>query len=1596
MATIKRNWWRYLLGLVLVPPILVLLLGAMLYVPAVQDWAVGLVEQKASEALGMDVRIAQLRLVYPLDLSAREVLIERSAKDTFAYIGRVDMRISPRPLLDKQAILPHIELERLSYHERDSLGSITKLRLGRAQLGDLALNLPQEHIRLSSLRADSLDVYYHSTDTTPSPESKPLAWRLDAEELIIANSRVSVDMPLHKLDLESELGYLGLRGLGLDLGRKSYALKAGELRKTSLAYAVDSLRKPSPYFDYTHLRLRELNLELGKSLIDQEVIDLVVERGEAEDHSGLKLQRLQGHYYQDSLRMRLDHLALSTSHSEIKGQVDLPHKILKGDTEAILELQLKSRLGAEDIRLLAGPYLQELGGSYRELAGKLSAERGEALVIDLDASGSLADMELKQAQIRWPQVLQAEAKGQLEHLLNHQRRRGRIELSASLGKEAGHLLALAPKSISQSYQVPVGLALEGDLDISKENIDIDLSLRDGPGSAELDGIYNIRDSRYKLDLILSQLQLGHFLRQSPLGGVTARLSAEGQGFDPLAKSTYSSLTGRVDALEFRGQSFGELSLDASLKRGEFGLALNSFNPGLNLSLVMDGLLSKRSISSSLSLHSQELDLKTLGLSEVPMGATFSLEGELYSDMADTHRLRADIRDMHLQLDGESIKPEQVALVIETHTSESRASLESGDLRLALQIEEAPSKLGQRSQELGLLAGRIAREVQSPEAMKLRLEQIIGKLPRTHIDLELGKENALRSYLAQYRTAVERIEGHIVLDPKQGIQGQLTARDIRRDTLRINCIDLALDTKRTARPSDTKATLPDSMRLVLDLQVDKTRFRQQEGFQLALELEASLQDALLSGRMLGDRGELRHALALSATWPNESYQIDLLGEELVLAGQRLQIEGGKWARLRKDDYFFSSDIQLRGEGRSSLQLLAQHDEAKSQEAKLIIRGLELERYRELGLGSLSGTLVGDLNYYRQGSIKEQATINGDLAIQGLRYEDKALGHFSTAFFYEPRNNSSHYITADVSHEGNQVLSIDGTYTTSEKDNPLAAKLQLKGFPLELANPFTAQNATYLSGSVHGALDLSGSASQPKLLGAIRTDKGQVELREYATKLKLDSLDLILDEDKLRLNRYALRPSADPENPIYINGSIGLSGKEAMKADLLIQAEEATLMNEPQPKTEGQLLYGRLIASADMRLTGKLNALKIRGSLGVRSGTNATYMMRESALDLSDKSSGLVRFVDFADTLFTATPIREAELGGVDLQANISIDPTVRFNVDLTSDGRDYMRMQGGGSLQLRYLPYGEMSLRGRYEMSGGGTLMYTLPVVGSKLFNIDPSGYIRFDGDVRNPYIDFVATQKVRAATGESGGAKTNFLVSIKMKDKIENINLAFDLSAPENLSVQNSLSAMSSEERGKQAIGLLATGTYLGSSSGGNKLNLNETFSALLQNQINTMAGNLLQGTDLSIGMEMNDGATGMQDMSYTYSFSRRFYNDRIRVVVGGKIHTGNTSASREQSLIDNLALEYQLDKAGERFMQLYHKRVTDNVIEGEYNETGFGLLLRRKLNRLSELFRFKRRAKRIQLDTLQPKPMIRQFTLPLFAPSAKKEDEEDKQTPQP
>jgi hypothetical protein len=134
--------------------------------------------------------------------------------------------------------------------------------------------------------------------------------------------------------------------------------------------------------------------------------------------------------------------------------------------------------------------------------------------------------------------------------------------------------------------------------------------------------------------------------------------------------------------------------------------------------------------------------------------------------------------------------------------------------------------------------------------------------------------------------------------------------------------------------------------------------------------------------------------------------------------------------------------------------------------------------------------------------------------------------------------------------------------------------------------------------------------------------------------------------------------------------------------------------------------------------------------------------------------------------------------------------------------------------------------------------------------------------------------------------------------------------------------------------------------------------NSFLQSEINNIAGTALSSVDISFGMDTYDqtpGSSGGQRTDYSFRFSKRFYNDRIRIVLGGRISTGENVSNGEQTFIDDITVEYRLDRTGTRYVKLFHDKNYQSLLEGEITETGAGIVLRRKMRFMRDLFNFKK-----------------------------------------
>ncbi len=230
----------------------------------------------------------------------------------------------------------------------------------------------------------------------------------------------------------------------------------------------------------------------------------------------------------------------------------------------------------------------------------------------------------------------------------------------------------------------------------------------------------------------------------------------------------------------------------------------------------------------------------------------------------------------------------------------------------------------------------------------------------------------------------------------------------------------------------------------------------------------------------------------------------------------------------------------------------------------------------------------------------------------------------------------------------------------------------------------------------------------------------------------------------------------------------------------------------------------------------------------------------------------------------------------------------------------------------------------------------------------------------NPVLNIHAVDVVRANVTQDGqnSRVVNFDVMLAVTNTFDNMNVSFDLSTNDDITVQNELTSMSAEQRANQAMNLLLYNVYTGAGTKGTSLSGNPLFS-FLTSQLNSWAANNIRGVDISFGIDQYDrtyeGNTSTAT-SYSYKVSKSLFNDRFKIVVGGNYSTdADSDENFSQNLINDISFEYMLNRSGSMYVKIFRHTGFESILEGEITQTGVGFVLKRKLNTLWELFGIKR-----------------------------------------
>ena len=380
---------------------------------------------------------------------------------------------------------------------------------------------------------------------------------------------------------------------------------------------------------------------------------------------------------------------------------------------------------------------------------------------------------------------------------------------------------------------------------------------------------------------------------------------------------------------------------------------------------------------------------------------------------------------------------------------------------------------------------------------------------------------------------------------------------------------------------------------------------------------------------------------------------------------------------------------------------------------------------------------------------------------------------------------------------------------------------------------------------------------------------------------------------------------------------------------------------------------------------MNLLDVNGNVNILGTTDATYRLNMDPAELSSQSDqDVVRFVNFNDTtqVIKTDSIVESPLN-MRINANLVITPGTHIEVLLSNNGTDKVELDPSANLNYFQNYMGDMSLTGTLTL-GNGYARYSLPVIGEKMFDFDPSSTITWNGSIMNPTLNVTATDDVKAnVTSGNNSRLVNFLVTLHATNTLENLKVAFDLSTNDDLAIQNELQSMSADQRQTQAMNLLLYNQYSAQGTKANAATGNFLYS-FLESQLNSWAAKNIRGVDLSFGVNQYDKTTNgvtNTETSYSYQVSKSLFNNRFKILVGGNYSTDSADDEIAQNLVSDVAFEYILRQTQTMNMsvRLFRHIGYESILEGEITEMGAGFVYKRRLENLKSLFRFRRRKNR-------------------------------------
>ncbi len=1628
--------------------LLLLLVVLSLNVPAVQnfvkDKAIGYLKKKTNT----EVRLETIKIAFPKDVVLNKFYIEDLNKDTLLYAEELKVDISLVKLLSNTVEVNYLGLKNiranvkrinpdstfnfsflvdafmsdqkkpedkvqadststlkfsvdkvkfedigLTYRD-DVAGNNVKFYLGKLETNIKDFDLPNQHYVINTFKVENTSLIYlqqkplttlvahlsNSIDKSEKEEGKLPT--IEVKDFTFNNVKVNYDDQLTVTNAVANINKLAFKNLKADLTNAKYTTDDGTLansfvkfvfqpaptnnvdkvidtisNKSSLGLVIKNIALINNQFqfdnlnvkplkkgiDFNHLNIKGLNLGATNVTYGVNGITANVKNGSVSDKSGFVLNTLRGDAIYNDKQIKLSNFVLKTPNTSIENTTNLTfnsiNDLSKHPERVKIKLALKNTtIGLKD----AAFFTDALPAQYQN----------QKVNVNANLDGYLNKLNIQQLQITGLKNTQIDISGKANNITDV----NKAFLDLNIKKihiTKSDILALAPKkTIPNTIELPNVIDAKGTFKGSMTNFGTNLNINTDMGAAVVAA--NMKGpkgrEKYTANLSLQNFNVGRLLKQQPtLGRVTAKAAVNGTGLDP--KKINANFNATVISAYYNKYNFRNLNVTGNYANQQAIIKGKMLDSNANFELTANANLAGKYPSVKTNIKIKQVDLEKLNFSTTE----FKFAGKIKADIktADVDYLNGDIFATGLQLvkDGKKFNIDTVQIKAISTATANKLTLKSELISANIDGKYQLSKVG------NLIVNEINKYYEFGEVTNIPPQRI-------KFAINIYNPKYLQDFVPQLTTFLpSRMNG--LIDTQKdcllvsAVFPKVTYNDINMDSITLNVNN---DAKKLNYKLLVKSIKNSSIALY-NTEISGAAANNKLG------LDIFLRDI---------QNKNKYAVSGFFTSINKDFRFNLDPNKVLLDYEKWIVSPENYIQFGKSG-ILANQFNL-SKGAQALNINSTSSTPNSP-LKVEFKRFQIEtltKFAETDTTMVGGEINGVVNVK---DLVANPKFEADLKVTKLRYQKDELGDLRALV----NNNTENAFDIDVKLTGVHELSAKGLYYTAP-ESALDVKVNIEKIDLKAIESVSMGQIKEGKGTLTGQLTVKGALTEPKVLGNLKFNDAGLKIAYINSYFTMPNQQITFNNDAITFDQFTLIDSLGKK--AIVDGDIYTSDFNNIRFALDIRTNNFRVMNSTAK--DNDMIYGTVFLSSNIKVRGNSNQPDVRMNVTVNEGTKFYFAMPVNDPSVIDQE-GIVQFIDADAPPFNgekdlkADSISKAPIKGINLVADIKVDPKAELNVVVDPANGDILSVKGDADLNATIDPSGKISMTGRYEIVEGSYAISIVPL-GKRPFKLVKGSTIVWTGEPTEANVNLTALYEVNAApidllnTPDDPTTKTKlpFQVYLYMKGELMKPLISFKIDLPENergtavgSQAYTKLQSVNRDENelNKQVFALLALGRFvannpfqsLAGGGGGISTLARSSVSKLLTEQLNNLASDLIQGVDLDFGLNSSeDYSTGslQQKTDLEVGLSKKLLNDRLTVTVGSSFalegpQTSNQSAT---NIAGNVNIEYALSRDGKYRLRAYRSNQNESVIEGQIIETGVGFTMVVDYNKFKEIFQSRKK----------------------------------------